>query len=447
MRQITRVILTIGLAITIIGGLATPGYTKLLNVDTILFDPVTDGGRYFNIQDAQTLPQWRFHTGVYFDYAHEPLEVRDVGTGARTGVVNDLIMSHFQGALGLVDWFEAGLSIPVVFYQTYRDPNAVTAVPKETHSGLGDIRFETKFRILDNYRYPIGIALVPFMTFPTGNSDYYLGNGKITAGVKAAIEGNIINRVWISMNWGYQYLPGERQYYPRNVDAVIDDLMIYGLAVHGKINDMWSLIAELYGETVLKTAYKSLRQTPLIGRGGVKFTPRFHGSWRGMSFAVGAGGGLTKGVGNPDFHILAGVNYRVPRIVELKEPGAAEVDARLEEKIIITQTIHFEFASSSIRSISYPILDDVAELLKRNPQITKVQVEGHTDWIGSDAYNLRLSQRRAQSVVDYLVNHGVSRDRLIPVGYGESKPIADNNTDEGRAKNRRTEFTVIQSTL
>jgi len=71
-------------------------------------------------------------------------------------------------------------------------------------------------------------------------------------------------------------------------------------------------------------------------------------------------------------------------------------------------------------------------------------VAGHTDSVGSDAYNDKLSMRRASSVSKYLISKGISGDRLIARGYGETRPIADNNTALGRAKNRRTEFTVIK---
>jgi OOP family OmpA-OmpF porin len=69
----------------------------------------------------------------------------------------------------------------------------------------------------------------------------------------------------------------------------------------------------------------------------------------------------------------------------------------------------------------------------------KVDIEGHTDWVGADAYNLRLSQRRAQAVVNWLVAHGISRDRMRAVGKGEREPIATNTTAAGRQLNRRTE--------
>jgi outer membrane protein OmpA-like peptidoglycan-associated protein len=82
-------------------------------------------------------------------------------------------------------------------------------------------------------------------------------------------------------------------------------------------------------------------------------------------------------------------------------------------------------------------------VLKANPQIAKVRVEGHTDSVGSDETNLTLSQGRAESVMKYLTDKGVDASRLEAKGFGESKPLADNKTEEGRAKNRRVEFVIV----
>jgi len=104
--------------------------------------------------------------------------------------------------------------------------------------------------------------------------------------------------------------------------------------------------------------------------------------------------------------------------------------------------INFDVAKADIKSSSYGILDEIASALDANPQL-KVFVEGHTDSTGSRAFNMDLSQRRAQSVVEYLVGKGVSPSRLSPKGYGPDRPIADNGTRVGRAKNRRVQFTKI----
>ena len=100
----------------------------------------------------------------------------------------------------------------------------------------------------------------------------------------------------------------------------------------------------------------------------------------------------------------------------------------------------FEFNSDKISQDSYSGLDFVASFLKENPNVT-VKVDGHTDNIGSAEYNQDLSERRAKSVADYIINKGVDAERVSMQGFGFSKPIASNKTAEGRAKNRRTELT------
>lgn len=103
--------------------------------------------------------------------------------------------------------------------------------------------------------------------------------------------------------------------------------------------------------------------------------------------------------------------------------------------------VNFEFDKSKLLPESYPILDHAVEVLNENPNLT-VEIQGHCDYVGSDQYNQKLSERRANAVKDYLVSKGISASRLTTIGYGKTKPIADNSTVIGRAKNRRVEFKV-----
>ena len=107
--------------------------------------------------------------------------------------------------------------------------------------------------------------------------------------------------------------------------------------------------------------------------------------------------------------------------------------------IVIHQQIFFEFNRAVIRPQSFPILDTVAQVLRDFPDIT-IEVQGHTDSRGNDAFNMRLSQQRADAVRQYLVNQGIASARLTSQGYGETMPIESNATTEGRALNRRVEF-------
>lgn len=452
-------VLFVALGIACISTIAEARYKE---VDAIIFNPVTDGGKYVTIQESSTLPQWRFNAGTSVDFASRPMVIDTIN--GTTKIVDKYIITNVGAALGFTNWFEMGFNLPIVAYEKWTDPDN-TASPAETHHGLGDLRIETKFRLLDIERYKFGIAVVPFMTIPTVTSGLqskpsstlaggwtngkFMSNEAFTGGGKLVLEGDIKNRVWLALNAGYQIIPRRDYHNPPNSDAFVDDTLLLGAGAHVRITDSWRFIAEFYSETVAKpfsNAFKSRRQSPMEFDGAVRYQPQSIPEIRGLMFTLGGGRGMiSQGVGSPNYRIFAQVGFRKPKIVELPPPPPpAEVEAKVTEKIIITQKIHFEFNKANIRPISFPILDDVVELLNKNPNIKKVEVGGHCDGIGGVDYNLRLSQKRAQSVVNYLVGKGIAADRLVPKGYGKGNPIADNNTTEGRAKNRRVEFTVLE---
>lgn len=111
---------------------------------------------------------------------------------------------------------------------------------------------------------------------------------------------------------------------------------------------------------------------------------------------------------------------------------------------IILRGVNFDFDKATIRPDAVAILDEAVEILRAQPGVD-VSVDGHTDAIGSDQYNQRLSERRARAVADYLARHGIDRGRLEPRGFGESRPVASNDGEEGRAQNRRVELNTVGS--
>ena len=108
----------------------------------------------------------------------------------------------------------------------------------------------------------------------------------------------------------------------------------------------------------------------------------------------------------------------------------------------ILKNIFFDFDKATLRQESVGELTRVKELLDENPNLI-VEIAGHTDSVGTEAYNNKLSTERAQAVADWLISNGVGSARLKVMGYGESQPIADNATEEGMQKNRRVVFEVI----
>jgi outer membrane protein OmpA-like peptidoglycan-associated protein len=225
--------------------------------------------------------------------------------------------------------------------------------------------------------------------------------------------------------------------------------------------------------------------------------------WRGwfnekLGFLVGIGRGLTDdgGYGREDFRVFASVMLRgtlkrekvhdrdgdgvpdsedqcpdVPGEARLDgcpdrdhddipdisdkcpdEPGPATNDGCPVKKLVIYENgklvlfggVNFDTGKDTIKSESYPVLDEAARVLNGHPELKKVRIDGHTDSVGADEANLGLSKRRAAAVLRYLVEHKVKGDRLESTGFGETEPISDNKTALGRAKNRRVEFTVLE---
>lgn len=161
---------------------------------------------------------------------------------------------------------------------------------------------------------------------------------------------------------------------------------------------------------------------------------------KGKNAALGAVlGGIVGGVAGG---VIGNKMDKQAKAIKEALPGA-QVE-RVNEGIKITlseNTVNFDFNSAALTAASKNNLDKLSEVMTQYPD-TNINVYGHTDSKGSDEYNLALSERRANSVISYLVSKGVARTRLNAMGVGEKDPIADNNTDAGRAKNRRVEFAI-----
>ncbi|HZF55716.1 MAG TPA: OmpA family protein [Polyangiaceae bacterium] len=115
-----------------------------------------------------------------------------------------------------------------------------------------------------------------------------------------------------------------------------------------------------------------------------------------------------------------------------------------DEEVYILQQVQFDTARATIRKESDELLDEVADVLKQHVELTRIEVQGHTDTKGNDRVNQTLSQNRANAVMAALVKRGVEASRLTAKGYGETQPIATNDTDEGRQKNRRVQFKILE---
>jgi len=125
------------------------------------------------------------------------------------------------------------------------------------------------------------------------------------------------------------------------------------------------------------------------------------------------------------------------------EPEPLTAPAQVYKKKIVLRGSNFAFDSANLSPAAQDLLrEDVAELIEDTA--LKIRIEGYTDSIGSEAYNLSLSEKRANSVKGYLVGEGIAADRILTIGFGEQYPVTSNETEEGRAKNRRAEIKIIE---
>lgn len=174
----------------------------------------------------------------------------------------------------------------------------------------------------------------------------------------------------------------------------------------------------------------------------------------GVGYAVGGKKGAAIGAGSG--MIVGGLTgASVGRYMDNQEremrQALADAEAasiqREQETLAVSfkADVLFDFDSAVIKPGAYDEVDRVAQVLNRYPQ-TRIQIEGHTDSTGTETYNLDLSQRRADAVKNALVARGVDPARLQTIGFGESKPIAGNDTEAGRQMNRRVKIVIVPIT-
>jgi len=176
-----------------------------------------------------------------------------------------------------------------------------------------------------------------------------------------------------------------------------------------------------------------------VGAGVIRFNSQEHGVASDRTTAAAASiGAATGGI----IGALLG-HYICDPIEEPVAQAAPPVEAPPPSGTQIAELrgTHFAFNSAKLTPEGEAILDQAAATMEKHPSI-RVRIEGNTDSVGSDAYNMKLGQRRADSAESYLVSRGISASRLSTVSFGESKPIASNDTAEGRAQNRRVDLVV-----
>ncbi len=394
--------------------------------DSLSFKPANDHGYYLNVEQSQTLGRGGLAIGATGEFSDDSVVIKNAA-GVR---IQDLIQrqasAYIGAAFGIFDWLNVGAGVSGVPYQQYLDP--VTLI-NDNGARMGDVNVNLKARLLDNKKLPIGVALVPFVTIPTGNEQHLIGNGKFTGGGLLVVDTKrMFDRVSLSLNAGGQV----RQDVALTAGTTIEDQFLYGAGVNVAVAKTVQLIAEVDGWTTFNNFYDENNRN-LEVNGALRLTP---GEKQRFAITAGGGTGLHDGAGAPDWRVFTTVSYRNPREEEELPPPAEP----LKEEVITTNKIHFAFNKSTIRPASYSIIENILAEIQGRPEVQSIRIEGHTDSVGSDEYNQKLSEERANAVRMFMVNKGYADAQGTAVGMGEGSPISDNTTKAGRAQNRRVEF-------
>ncbi len=279
---------------------ALPARADVQTFNALFFRPATGRNPYLMLQGVDTLHQYQFQVGNFFSYGYRPLEVRQ-GTTRVTGVIDHSLVSDFVAAFGVAEWAQIGLDFPIVMLNYYQDPNTFPPPGYSNKFSLGDLRLEAKFRIIDACKYPVGVAITPFMTLPTGKDENYAGDAGLTGGLIVSAEGRVAQRFGITGNLGFK--TGKKVNF-RNLEW--QNQLIIGLGMYYEFKDGLSVFGEVNAETAFENFWNDRDMAPVEAIAGVKWDVKKTGirlnAGFGSCLVCGAKGALARSV--------IGVTYR-----------------------------------------------------------------------------------------------------------------------------------------
>ncbi len=458
-----------------------------LDLDRFQAAATYDG--FVTVEGSAVRPeQDRFTLGLFTDYAHHLLVVENDGDLDST-IVGGRLSFEATGSVTVIGPFAIGLGIPFHIAQ-YGDSDPDFA-------GLGDIRVLPKLQILDD-RESVGLGVIAEIDAPTHYGDWAGGKRMIVGWPRLTLDHRFVPSGFrIGTNIGAKLRQGSTY---ANVEG--DSEFTYALALgyrFGGVQGPVELGAEGQG-AIGFVGDLGREEAPLEALAYLKGYP--HPDWE---LVGGPGVGAVPGYGVPMFRLYFGFRWaptshdkdndgipddedKCPDVAENRngiedldgcpdQDGDDDVDGipnseddcpdeketingvqdedgcadggparviREDGEIVILEAVHFETGSAQIKPESHSILNQVALVMKANPDIERIRVEGHTDETGDAEVNMKLSKDRAESVRRHLISRGVKEDRVRAEGYGEEKPLETGTDKASLAKNRRVEFKIEQ---
>jgi outer membrane protein OmpA-like peptidoglycan-associated protein len=427
---------------------------------------ISTGGDFLATEGAGPIAPWAFRVGASYRYLDRPLTVMHLD-GRRDSLVATRSVVELSGGVQLGRWFGIALALPVLA--------ETSGSGVDRGAALGDLRLVPRVELLR--KHGVGLALLGGLRFPTGDPTRFFGEGMVVFEPRLALQVDLARRiVRLGLNVGVR-LREARQY----GDLIVGHQGFASLALTVAPSRFIDGTLELHGTSALSERFGSAQASP------VELLAGLGGGAAGVRIGAGVGIGLVDGFGAPRVRALVSLEYRrapsaapsrpvfvaqatpkrptppppapppppppppaPPAATELPdhddevamqlpdEPDVRFVGGRVE----LADPIFFDLNRKRVRSRFHEELIELARALKRRPVVTRVWIEGHADSTGPAEWNQKLSRARASAVADFLVAHGVDRERLAPVGFGEARPLVPTPPGTENARNRRVQFFI-----
>lgn len=438
---------------TLLFCVSPPSFANVVGADTQNFNPTPDGLDFVTVQSSETLEPGIFNFGFFLNYAVNSLpNYENKSTQDRTNFADSLLSSDFNIGFGLMKDWSVGLSVPYLLAQDV-DSSANPAFRGEfAETGLTEYRFNTKYRFFGDQNG--GLATILTMNLNQIENNPFLGDG---AGPTFTVElaaDTTVHKFALGANVGYRFRDPGTKLATIPVEPMDDQVIVSG-AVSYLVTD-WDtkIIGEIFGSFPTQDSEfasdRDVSSMELLG--GFKWDITTQ-----LAYHAGAGTEVYQGSSSPDWRVYTGVNWAIGPIYKKQSVIVKKYDeftASADEdpfsgtgsgsETFIARDVLFKFDSDEVGEEFEEALIRMAAYLMQPPGFQRLIVEGHTDSVGSNAYNKRLSQRRANSVRQVLVDAGLSGSKVKAIGYGEERPIGDNGNYQGRKMNRRVEFNVTR---
>lgn len=402
--------------------------------------------------------QAKYYLGANYNFSNDPLVATDFDRTSQSAVLIDHVQTNdFFFGYKPANQFAIFIALPI-HHVTY--PSVAPSIlapgtwPTGTTTVMGDLKLLGKIRLNQDDR-DTAWALIPEIHFPTGSAANFVSDASTYLSLKLAVE-RLFDAWTFAGNIGITSAP----------NAVYGDMsmtkrIFLGLGGFLPFNDQWGMSVEFFAQEPLPFS-QYLNPNELYA--GLRYQPQ-----DALAILGGASIGKIGGVTGQNIRIIAGLRYTffneeestayVPPVTAAPTPAPATPKpvavttapiatprAVLKAKRIeVLVPINFEHDSDRLTSDAKDILNEIAELMIKNQKSFKrIQIDGHTNTIGGDRYNLKLSLARSKSVKRHLVSRGVSEDQLEARGFGQRRPKLPYTNPAAMDVNRRVEFIVIR---